>query len=288
MTFGGLAVAAHLGAWAWHAGAGAGTPPAGDAGEAAVTLAAATGQVGALVERWSAPPDVAATVAMVEPPAMPQADDLEVSIPSHPAPEKSPTRPAAPALTDAPAEADDAPMTDTESIARPLSHAPLTSLRPEARPERRVAAPESGPGRAKPDRNDESTVTRARTATNAQTSSGRNNGAGSGTAQTASAPVLSQSQRQTLMAQWGGAIRHGVERRKRYPRGAAASGTTKLRITVSRQGRLLGVSVTQSSGDAALDRAAVDAVRRTRYPAAPNGLTQPSYSFNLPIAFQRG
>ena len=36
----------------------------------------------------------------------------------------------------------------------------------------------------------------------------------------------------------------------------------------------------------ALDEAAIRAAQTARYPAAPSGLPDPSYSFNLPISFQ--
>jgi len=292
-TFGGLAVAAHLGAWAWHAGNGAGTPAAGDEGAASVTLAAATGEMSELVGAWSKPPETTQTVEAMQPSQMvaPQAEPVALAAPmetrDRPAQPMQRPAPATPALPD-----DTLPQTDRQSFEPPVSHAPTASLRPQQRPEQTAPTPKpvKKPERAAPEapkpQAKSADAKPAQKGATAQTSSGSNSGQGAGVTKQAAAATISKAQRHSLMAQWGAAIRHGIERRKRYPRGTNASGTTKLRITVSRQGRLLGMSVAQSSGDAALDRAAVEAVRRTRYPAAPGGLGQPSYSFNLPIAFQ--
>lgn len=94
-------------------------------------------------------------------------------------------------------------------------------------------------------------------------------------------PALHRS----LMAQWQGAIGAAVERRKHYPRGTHARGRVYLTLTITRQGQLAQVTVMRSSGQPLLDEAAVSAVRRAKMPAAPKGLTQPSYTFRLPISF---
>ncbi len=88
-------------------------------------------------------------------------------------------------------------------------------------------------------------------------------------------------------AQWGGRIRTAVARAQRYPNSTRARGTVKLQIAVSPNGRVTGISVVQSSGDARLDRAAIQAVKRARLPRAPKELTRNSYRFNLPLAFKR-
>lgn len=286
LAFGSLAVAAHLGAWAWQTGAGPGMPPAGDEGEAKVTLSAASGDIGALVREWTTPPEVTTSGRMA--PAAPQPDAAlqDVAMPGARTKDTPPVRFKAPSARPAqPLSGDTMPDADTKSVEPLVSHAPTASVRPKTRPERNEIEPQR-PAPAQPEAKAPAKQP-AQKATSAQTSSGSNAGSGTGTAKADTAPAVSQAQRQSLMAQWGGAIRHGIERRKRYPRGTSASGTAQLRITISRQGRLIGVSVTRSSGNPSLDRAAVEAVRRTRYPSAPRGLSQPSYAFNLPIAFQR-
>ncbi|PZR00117.1 MAG: energy transducer TonB [Cereibacter sphaeroides] len=100
---------------------------------------------------------------------------------------------------------------------------------------------------------------------------------------------VSAGQMRDLKATWGAAIRKRVERRKSYPSGAGnASGTATVRIVVSRGGGLSSVSLSRSSGNPALDDAAVRAVRSAgSFPAAPTGLTDASYTFSLPINFSR-
>ncbi|MEX0302006.1 MAG: TonB family protein [Leisingera sp.] len=83
---------------------------------------------------------------------------------------------------------------------------------------------------------------------------------------------------------WGAAIISRVERQKRPPRGGG-TGTVRLRITVSAQGRLVAVSVTQSSGNTAVDQAAMRAVRKARLPRAPKALAPGDYSFTLRAVF---
>jgi protein TonB len=59
-------------------------------------------------------------------------------------------------------------------------------------------------------------------------------------------------------------------------------------LVVGRDGRLQGVSLAASSGSAALDRAAIEAVRRAgRFPPAPAGLDRAAYTFAVPMTFRR-
>jgi len=88
------------------------------------------------------------------------------------------------------------------------------------------------------------------------------------------------------MQRWGSAIRKRIEARKAYPAAAnGAQGTVTVRLTVSLSGQLTGVAVVASSGHAALDSAAVKAVRSARLPAAPQGVTGDSASFSLPMKY---
>ncbi|MCL4188853.1 MAG: TonB family protein, partial [Rhodobacteraceae bacterium] len=94
-----------------------------------------------------------------------------------------------------------------------------------------------------------------------------------------------------LIARWGAGIRAAVERHKRYPdaaRRAGSEGRVALSLTVTRDGRLAALALATSSGDPALDAAALDAVRRAgRFPAAPQGLEGMSFPFTLTLAFRR-
>jgi protein TonB len=115
---------------------------------------------------------------------------------------------------------------------------------------------------------------------------GQGGSATQGAAQTVTAAptALSAAQRQNLMAQWGGQIMARIERARPRVNG---SGQVLLSLQVARGGQLAGLSVARSSGDPALDEAALSAVRRAgRFPAAPDGLTEAAYAFSLPIRFR--
>ena len=122
-----------------------------------------------------------------------------------------------------------------------------------------------------------------------QKAAGSGQGRAKGTGGTSASATLSKGDAATLTAQWGSAIRARIEKRKRYPAAAkGAGGKVTLRLTVNRNGALAGVSVAKSSGHAALDDAAIKAVRSAgRFAAAPKGLADASYSFTLPISFSR-
>ena len=74
---------------------------------------------------------------------------------------------------------------------------------------------------------------------------------------------------------------------KRYPRSAGgATGTALVRFTISAGGGLAGVSLVQSSGNPALDQAAVDAVTRAApFPPPPSGGSE---TLGVPVDFTRG
>jgi len=123
----------------------------------------------------------------------------------------------------------------------------------------------------------------------AETAAGTGTKDTAGSGGTAEAATLSQSAVNDLMATWGAKVRARIERRKQYPAGAdGAVGTVTLALVVGRDGRLLSMDVSRSSGNAALDRAALKAVERAgRFPAAPKGLTESSYAFALSIGFKK-
>lgn len=123
----------------------------------------------------------------------------------------------------------------------------------------------------------------------ASRAAGAGGGAEAGTGGTARASAPSAGTAKNLLAQWGATIRARIERRKSYPAAAGrASGSVSLSLTVGASGHLLGASVSRSSGNAALDAAALGAVRKAGpFPAAPQGLGKASYSFSLALKFSR-
>ncbi|MEM7076223.1 MAG: TonB family protein [Pseudomonadota bacterium] len=165
--------------------------------------------------------------------------------------------------------------------------APAESLRPVQRPEAKPAtqpqqkSPEPQPQTAQ--KADQTSQARA-----GQKAAGSGGGTQAGNAGQAQTATLSKGQKDSLKAVWGSKIRAKIERAKRYPRGENASGKVSVRLSVSRTGQLLGVSVRRSSGHPKLDAAAVASVKRAkRFPKAPKGLTASSYTFTLSMVLKR-
>lgn len=102
----------------------------------------------------------------------------------------------------------------------------------------------------------------------------------------ASQPGVSGAEAKALTADWGSKVRSRINRKVVQPKDGNG-GTVKVRITLAPNGSLLGAAVAQSSGQAALDAAALKAVKAAApFPKAPKGLTDASYSFSLPITFK--
>lgn len=85
LLFTGLAAALHVAALGLGLGAGGGGAPAGDGGDAAVTLQAAPDGLAALAERWEAAPALPTAQAPAPPapaaPAAPRAPAMQTSVP---------------------------------------------------------------------------------------------------------------------------------------------------------------------------------------------------------------
>ncbi|SHE93602.1 outer membrane transport energization protein TonB [Loktanella atrilutea] len=283
LVFGSLAVALHLGALAaYRQEPKDGATSTGDGGEAMVSLEAASATVIDMVAEWDRPPEVTVS-APPSMPAAPSAPPMTAEAPPMAAPPDMSTPDiASPALPVAPQAPPPEPL--PEAVTAAPSFAPQASLRPVNRPARptpqpaRQAPPAPAPQQAAP-----------RPAAPAQRAAGQGSGAAAGTAGTSPAPTASAAQVQSLMARWGGEIRSRIERRKSYPRAAGgASGTVQVAIRVGADGQLRGLGIAGSSGNAALDQAALTAVQRAgRFPAAPAGIGGGAHSFTLPMAFNR-
>lgn len=287
--FSGVALVLHVGFWSSLGDAG--SEAAGAEGAAPMSLMAAPGEVADLVRDWTRPVEVQASLAALAEAPQGEALDVALSAPvpvarvelvavaSLEAPSVAPRLPRVPEGLAAVAAADVAPVLAAPDLptARPV-HRPEASLqvaRVEPMPLVETTAP------PKP-------VAPPSAAVAPQQAAGTAGGTHAGDRAAAQPATLSKAARQSLLAQWGATIRNRVEKRKSYPRGTRASGTTVLRVTVSRSGALVVVAVAKSSGHPDLDRAAVKAVRKARYPAAPKGLEAGEYHFNLPLAFRRG
>lgn len=243
------------------------------------------------------------------PPAMPSLDvaeastdtlsvpsfDTEVPPPPQP-PEELPQEIAEQPPEPAPAPVEEQPEV-VEDEAPDL--APVASLRPMTRPEQaapQVAAAPPPPAKPEPAPEPKPEARPADRTQQAQTggaggvtqrAAGSGGSAQAGNAGNAQVRTGNAQQEARLQAVWGAKIRARIERRKRFPNGMRGqTGRVVMRITVSRDGAILGAAIARSSGQPAFDQAAVQAVQRAgRLPAAPQGLSQPSYTFNLPMDF---
>ena len=108
-------------------------------------------------------------------------------------------------------------------------------------------------------------------------------------AQAAPAPStagISAGEAKALKADWGAKVRARINRKVALP-ADSTPGTVKVRLEIAASGKLLAVGIAQSSGQPALDAAALKAVKSAApFARAPKGLGEPSYSFSLPITFK--
>lgn len=298
-VFGALAVGLHVLVMAdWpEQGAEAG----GVGGQAMVSLTGATQQIETMVSEWTRPPDVATPVEV----AQPVTDAVQETAPQTSIQIDQAPNAALKMAAMAPPKVDTPPQPDVQTFAPPpppekpevrSETTPVPSTPPRARPERRAETPpkpapqpKSQPkpapkAEAKPAKKQQ----KASSGSTAQKAAGTGGTSQAGNSKSAKTKTLSKGQEASLIATWGSRIRSKIERRKRYPSGTRSNGTVTLKVTVDRNGRLLGVSVRRSSGDAKLDNAAVSAVKKAgRFPAAPKQLTSASYPFSIPIRFER-
>ncbi len=213
-------------------------------------------------------------------PAMPDANALAaatITAPEidAPADHTAPPRLAAPTLDAAQPRPDTAPHFEG---ATPL--ATDTSPRPRTRPEELAPnLPDPAPPDPAPPAPAPQPPAPARIAT------GSGGGATQGAA-TAPAPLpaANPAQIQSAIASWGGQIQARISRARPNVR---ATGRAVVQLSVAPSGQLVGLGLARSSGNPAVDQAALDAVRRAGgFPRAPTVLTDASYSFAVPLSFQ--
>ncbi|MDO9526938.1 MAG: TonB family protein [Gemmobacter sp.] len=274
----------------------AGAVSSGDSGEDLVSLQAADASLTELVAAWDRPPTVetAPVLALAPPVAMsdqpPPATVVDAMPPIPPAPDQMTFVP----ISEPPPMADIS-LPPAPSVVRgpdpqpdPAAQKMVPPVRPEPRPAPQPAPkalPEPAPQKAaKPVPARNPSVSQA-----PKKAAGSGGAAQAGDGGSAQAATLSKARANDLKAGWGATIRSRIERRKSYPPSArSASGTVTVRLTLSSSGALTGLAVARSSGNDALDQAAIRAVRAVgRFPSAPKGLGDASYSFTLPMTFSR-
>lgn len=218
-------------------------------------------------------PDIAPEVPAVTPETLPEAQtDTAPEMPEVALAAETPLPPAeTPILRPDLPQADAPPANDGAFSAPPPLPKPAEKL--ANKPVEKKAKKKKRPAAPQPE-----AATRA---------AGTGGGAVSGDAGQAADAGAGAASETDLKTAWGGKIRSRIEARKSTPRSAAgATGTVKVQLVVARSGKLLSASVVASSGHAALDQAALAAVRAAgRFPAAPKGLAKDSYSFTLPMRY---
>jgi periplasmic protein TonB len=93
---------------------------------------------------------------------------------------------------------------------------------------------------------------------------------------------------QKLKAEWGAKIRAYLLSHLRYPKVRKDKTVTiRVSLVLDRQGHLLSVGISQSSGDPIFDKAAISMVRRSApLPRPPVALTDDQFAFALPMRFK--
>lgn len=240
-----------------------GAASSGAGGESLLTLQAADGALADLVAEWDRPP---AALHVSEP------QGFKAPEPAPP-PEIPSIAPQEIALPDMPRiEALPLPVQPEPVVAvEPPPPVPKPPVKPRPRPEAKPAArPAAAPA--------PQSVAPARKA------AGSGDGAAAGEGAEAQAATRSKAQQVDLERRWGAKIHARIARQFSYPRAAGgAEGTAMLRVTVEATGQLAGVLIVRSSGNDAIDAAAVKAVKSARrFPAAPPGVA--GQSFLVPIS----
>lgn len=85
-------------------------------------------------------------------------------------------------------------------------------------------------------------------------------------------------------SRWNNAVRAAIARRAGAVRGMR--GTVRVSFVVSSSGAIVAASVTGSSGNGRLDRAALGMVRSARVPAPPQGIGGSTHAFAIPLTFR--
>jgi len=85
-------------------------------------------------------------------------------------------------------------------------------------------------------------------------------------------------------ARWHSQVYAAISRRK--PRDRGVSGRVSIRFVVNSSGAVVSAGVARSSGNSALDSAALAMVRGARVPAPPANLPGSRHPFTIPVVFQ--
>ncbi|WP_120632225.1 energy transducer TonB [Ruegeria sp. EL01] len=243
----------------------------GSSGETMVSIEAAAATVTKMVETWERPhvtvPDIQPTLTT---PA--NTTSIAATVPQidlSPAP-----RPEMRLATPRPDSFDEFKPDAIQPPPRPLVSEPEVKVSSDARP--KLRPPKTQPEPAQKAKN--TSAGRKK-----EVAAGSGGAAQAGTGRT-NATTGNPSQNAKLQAIWGAKIRARIDRSKRFPRRAKASGDVTVELHVSRDGQLLSYRIRKSSGVAVLDDAAMKAVAHAgRFPKAPKNLPGNKFGFSVLI-----
>jgi protein TonB len=159
---------------------------------------------------------------------------------------------------------------------------PETALASSQRPDRKPARPEPQPVRQEPARQ-KAAPTRTAEPARAQPATPQRAGQGGesrASRQGGGGGGVSAQTRASLTQQWGAQITQRIARQ--MSRVSAARGkSANIQLVIARNGRIQSISVLSSTGNARVDQDILRAAQSTRsIPAAPAGLTDPTYQFS--------
>lgn len=181
-------------------------------------------------------------------------------------------RPDLAAQTAAPPDRQEAVAQDSTASA-----APARSARPQARPDARAqAAPQQPPAPRQPQQ------ATPRPAGNAQADARRGSATGQQAGQTTTAGQTQTPQAESgnaAASNYPGEVLRKITRQRRAP--APRGGTVLVAFSIAGSGGLASASVARSSGSPALDRVALDHIRRSAPFAPPPRGAQTSFTFEF-------
>ncbi|MFV0279313.1 MAG: TonB family protein [Rhodoblastus sp.] len=105
----------------------------------------------------------------------------------------------------------------------------------------------------------------------------------------ARAPVIGDGQAaQKIRTEWQRRLFRHLSRHKRYPPGVRRrQAETRVVFTLDRTGHVVSARISQSSGDAAFDNAALDMMKRSDpVPAPPPLVADETLTFEIPVSFR--
>lgn len=263
--------------------------------ELQAALAAGSPEIAALVAAWDAAPEPQTRIAATATP--PATDDLvplpaqpHLSARPHDAPSPLPAEPSIPAArpnlpepplaTAAPPQLPPLRTLPPRRIEAQAEPALTSSARPQARPDRpkpaRVAQPAAQP---QPKQQPQTRTPRRQSAVAASKAGGTGGG------RTGSPSAAGGESAANLLAGWQRQISACLSRSISRVSGVSGSSTT-LSLRIGRNGRIEAARLARSTGNARLDREIVTRALRARCPAAPAGLSAPSYPAQLPIGIR--